>query len=93
MVNCSRGGLLDEEALLMHLERGHVAGCVLDVFATEPLPPEHPFWSHPRVFLTPHVSAVSERFWERETELIVDNIGRYLAGRRLRNLVDPDIGY
>jgi phosphoglycerate dehydrogenase-like enzyme len=93
VVNCSRGGLLDEDALLVHLERGRIAGCVLDVFAAEPLPRDHPFWRHPRVFFTPHVSAVSARFWERETELIVDNIRRYRTGRRLRNLVDPDLGY
>jgi len=93
VVNCSRGALLDEGALLVQLERGHLAGCVLDVFAAEPLPADHPFWSNPRVFFTPHVSAVSPQFWERETALILDNIGRYLTGRRLKNLVDPEIGY
>jgi phosphoglycerate dehydrogenase-like enzyme len=93
IVNLARGALLDEEALLAHLERGQLAGCVLDVFQAEPLPAGHPFWNHPRVLLTPHVSAVSQRFWERETALIVENIGRYLAGRRLRNLVDPEVGY
>ncbi len=93
IVSLARGALLDEEALLAHLERGSVAGCVLDVFAAEPLPADHPFWDHPRVLLTPHVSAVSERFWEREMALIVENIGRYLSGRRLKNLVDPEVGY
>lgn len=93
VVNCSRGALLDEGALLVQLERGHLAGCVLDVFAAEPLPADHPSWSNPRVFFTPHVSAVSAQFWERETALILDNIGRYLMGRRLKNLVDPEIGY
>ena len=77
----------------MQLERGHLAGCVLDVFAAEPLPADHPSWSNPRVFFTPHVSAVSAQFWERETAVILDNIGRYLMGRRLKNLVDPEIGY
>jgi glyoxylate/hydroxypyruvate reductase A len=66
---------------------------VLDVFDREPLPPAHPFWRHPRVLLSPHVSAVSDRFWSRETDLLVENIRRYRAGRRLRNLVDPDRGY
>lgn len=93
VVNLSRGALLDEAALLVHLDSGHLGGAVLDVFQQEPLPADHPFWCHPRVFVTPHVSAVSDRFWERETALIVENIGRYLSGRRLTNLVDPDMEY
>jgi phosphoglycerate dehydrogenase-like enzyme len=93
VVNLARGALLDETALLAQLERGRLGGCVLDVVEREPPPPDHPFWSHPRVILTPHVSGVSERFWERETELIVENIRRYRAGRRLKNLVNVDVGY
>ncbi len=93
VLNVARGALLDEDALLVHLNSGHLAGSVLDVFATEPLPEDHPFWSHPKVFVTPHVSGVSHRFWEREMELIVDNIGRYLRGNRLRNLVNLTAGY
>ncbi len=93
VVNVSRGALLDEEALLRHLESGQVGACALDVFDQEPLDEEHPLWSHPRVLVSPHVSAVSERFWDRETDLIVDNVRRYLSGRRLRNLVDQEAGY
>ncbi len=93
VINLARGNLLDEQALLMHLESGHVAGCVLDVFAAEPLPQDHPFWRHPRVLVSPHVSAVSDRFWERETALLVDNIRRYCRGARLKNLVDLEAGY
>jgi phosphoglycerate dehydrogenase-like enzyme len=93
VVNLSRGELLDEAALLVHLDNGRLAGCVLDVFSTEPLPREHVLWHHPRVLVTPHVSAVSQRFWEREAALIVENIDRYLHGRRLKNLVDPNAGY
>lgn len=93
VVNCARGSLLDEPALRAHLEAGHLGGAVLDVFGTEPLPPEHPFWSDPRVLMTPHVSAVTRRFWERETRLIVENVDRYLHGRRLRNVVRPSRGY
>ena len=58
-----------------------------------PLPAGHPFWGNPRVLVSPHVSAVSSRFWERETALIVDNIGRYLAGAPLTNVVDLEAGY
>ncbi len=93
VVNVSRGSLLDEAALLELLELRRLRGAALDVFATEPLPAGHPFWSHPRVLVAPHVSAVSGRFWERETALIVENIGSYLAGAPLTNLVDLEAGY
>ncbi len=93
VINVARGSLLDEAALLRHLHSGQVGGCVLDVFAEEPLPADHPFWSHPRVLVSPHVSAVSNRFWERETALVVENIRRYRRGARLKNLVDPKAGY
>ncbi len=93
VVNVSRGSLLDETALLELIERGWLTGAALDVFGVEPLPPDHPFWGHPRVLVSPHVSAVTHRFWERETALIVDNIRRYLAGAPLTNVVDLEAGY
>ncbi len=93
VVNVSRGSLLDETALLELLELRRLRGVALDVFGTEPLPAGHPFWSHPRVLVSPHVSAVSGRFWERETALIVGNIRSYLAGAPLTNLVDLEAGY
>jgi phosphoglycerate dehydrogenase-like enzyme len=93
VINVSRGSLLDEDTLLERLVAGRLRGAALDVFRTEPLPPGHPFWGHPRVLVSPHVSAVSTRFWERELGLIVENIGRYLAGAPLRNVVDLEAGY
>jgi phosphoglycerate dehydrogenase-like enzyme len=93
VLNVARGALLDEAALLVHLSSGHVAGCVLDVFATEPLPAEHPFWDHPNVFVTPHVSGVSRNFWDREVGLITDNIKRYVQGAPLKNVVNLAAGY
>lgn len=93
VVNVARGGLVDEAALLARLDAGRVGGAALDVFATEPLPSAHPLWDHPRVFVTPHVSAVTRRFWDREAALILENIRRYRTGRRLTNLVDPRLGY
>jgi len=74
-------------------ELRRLRGAARDVFATEPLPAGHAFWSHPRVLVAPHVSAVSGRFWERETALIVENIQSYLAGAPLTNLVDLEAGY
>ena len=93
VVNVSRGTLLDETALLELLDASRVRGAALDVFAVEPLPEGHPFWRHPRVLVSPHVAAVTARFWDRETGLIVENIKRYLAGSPLANTVDPEAGY
>ena len=93
VVNVSRGTLLDEAALLELLDASQLSGAALDVFAVEPLPDGHPFWRHPRVLVSPHVAAVTARFWDRETGLIVENIKRYLAGAPLTNTVDPEAGY
>lgn len=93
VINVSRGALVDEDALLRHLDRGRLGGCVLDVFQREPLPERHPFWGHPRMLVSPHVSCVSTRFWERETALIEDNIQRYRGRRQLKNVVDLEAGY
>lgn len=93
VVNVSRGELLDQRALLAALDRGHLAGCVLDVFSEEPLPGGDPLWRHPRVLITPHVSAVSAGFWPREEALLLENVRRYRVGRRLRNVVNLEKGY
>ncbi|MDE2761246.1 MAG: D-2-hydroxyacid dehydrogenase [Gemmatimonadota bacterium] len=93
LVNVARGRLVDEEALLEALGSGHLRGAGLDVFHREPLPAGHPFYAHPKVLMTPHVSATTRRFWERETKLIVDNLRRFARGRPLRNLVDREAGY
>lgn len=93
LVNVARGRVVDEEALAAALAGGRLRGAALDVFAREPLPPDSPLWGLPNVLLTPHVSGTSHRFWRRETELIVENFRRYLAGRPLLNLVDKEAGY
>jgi phosphoglycerate dehydrogenase-like enzyme len=93
VVNVARGDVFDEGALVEALRSGHLRGAALDVFTTEPLPSDSPLWRLPNVLVTPHVSATSPRFWERQAELLLDNLARYLAGRPLRNVVDPAAGY
>lgn len=93
LVNIARGPVLDEAGLLDALDHGPLRGAGLDVFATEPLPAGHPFYAHPKILATPHVSATTRRFWERETALIVENLTRFAQGRPLRNLVDKAAGY
>lgn len=93
VVNVARGDIVDEEALYEALEGGRLRGAALDVFRTEPLASDSPIWRLPNVLITPHVSATTTRFWEREVDLIRDNVARYLAGRALRNVVDKRLGY
>lgn len=93
LVNVARGGLVDETALLAALRSGRIRGAALDVFATEPLPEAHPLWRAPRLLITPHTSAYTRAFWEREAELIEENLRRYVAGDPLRNVVDKRAGY
>ncbi len=93
VVNVARGRLLDEGALVAELRSGRLRGAGLDVFAREPLPPEDPLWSLPNVLITPHVSAVTRGFWRRESDLICENIRRYVRGEPLLNLVDKHAGY
>ncbi|HUF51880.1 MAG TPA: D-2-hydroxyacid dehydrogenase [Longimicrobiales bacterium] len=93
LINVARGDVIDETALIDTLSAGRLRGAALDVFATEPLPQESALWRLPNVLITPHVSATSPRFWEREAELVLDNLRRYLAGEALRNVVDTAAGY
>jgi phosphoglycerate dehydrogenase-like enzyme len=88
IVNIGRGPLIDEDELLAALRSGAIAGAALDVFATEPLPPEHPFWAMDQVVVSPHMSG--DRIgWEREVvSRFADNLRRWLAGEELRNVVD-----
>lgn len=93
LINLSRGGIVDEEALVAALAEGRLRGAGLDVFREEPLPSDSRLWELENVLITPHTSGVSPRFWDRETELILRNIDRYLSGATLENLVDKELGY
>jgi phosphoglycerate dehydrogenase-like enzyme len=94
VVNVARGELIEDAALLAALDHGTLRGASLDVFREEPLPTESPYWSHPRVLVTPHVSGRSpERHWHRALALFEDNWRRWAAGEPLRNVVDPVAGY
>jgi phosphoglycerate dehydrogenase-like enzyme len=93
LINVARGDVVDEDALADVLRDGRLRGAALDVFATEPLPPQSPLWSLDNVLLTPHVSATTMRYWQRELELVLDNLRRYFGGKPLRNVVDTAAGY
>ena len=90
LINVGRGDLIVEEDLLAALDSGHLAGAVLDVFRQEPLPPDHPFWSHDKITVTPHVSG-----WHLDDGLldVAENYKRLIAGAPLLHEVDRGAGY
>jgi len=92
-MNVSRGALVDEPALISALEQRKIAGAALDVASQEPLPAENPLWKLDNAFITPHMSAVSEHLWERQTDLLMENLERWFAGDELLNRVDLNRGY
>jgi phosphoglycerate dehydrogenase-like enzyme len=93
IVNVARGSLVDQDALLAALDNGRVRMATLDAVDPEPLPPGHPFFSHPRVRLSAHVSWGSERDNQRIVGMFIDNLRRWVAGDRLEGVVDPVEGY
>lgn len=93
VVNVSRGMLLDEAALLRALEEWRLNGAALDVAETEPLPEDSPLWKAPRLFITPHTSAMSDRLWTRQTEMLMNLLERWFGGREMYNVVDFEKGY
>ena len=91
LLNLARGPIVDEAALLEALRGRRIAGAVLDVFDTEPLPTDHPLWGLDNVVVTPHISGPST---PREIGPIFnDNLRRYTANRPLRHTVDRTVGY
>jgi phosphoglycerate dehydrogenase-like enzyme len=88
LVNVARGALVDESALLSALDAGCPEAAVLDVFAEEPLPSDHPFWAHPRVVVSPHNAAGGAGRHDRLSAIFLDNLGRYVRGERLSNELD-----
>jgi D-2-hydroxyacid dehydrogenase (NADP+) len=93
LINVGRGSLLDETALVFALENGTLGGAALDVAETEPLPAESPLWKAPNLFLTPHTSGVSDRLWDRQTEILIELLERWFDGREMFNRVDFARGY
>jgi phosphoglycerate dehydrogenase-like enzyme len=92
-INTGRGKIVDEDALIAALESGQLAGATLDVFATEPLPPESPFWEMENVVVTPHASGDAFDWHMRVADLFCDNLQRWISGEPLENVVEPSRGY
>lgn len=93
LVDVSRGGIVDQEALAEAILSKKIAGAALDVFPEEPLPKESPLWDFPNCFITPHISGVTPHYDGRAVELFITNLERYLKGQKLYNQVDIERGY
>jgi len=91
LVNVARGALVVDGDLVEAIDRGRLAGATLDVFRTEPLPAEHPFWGHPRIRITPHVSAVT--LIDETADQIAGKIRRLRRGEAVSGVVDRTRGY
>jgi glyoxylate/hydroxypyruvate reductase A len=91
IVNCARGGHLVEADLLAALDSGQLSAAVLDVFGDEPLPPEHPFWRHERIIVTPHVAAQTHA--PTAALAVADTLRRLVASKPLLNRVDASQRY
>jgi D-2-hydroxyacid dehydrogenase (NADP+) len=91
--NVGRGPVIDTAALIAALASGHLGGAGLDVTDPEPLPADSPLWDMENVLITAHTSGATPRYWERQADLIAENIRRIQRGDAPRNLVDLEAGY
>jgi phosphoglycerate dehydrogenase-like enzyme len=93
LADVSRGGVVDQTALVEALTNGPLRAAILDVFETEPLPAENPLWGLENVIISPHCSAVHEGWDDASFAIFLGNLGRFLRGEPLANVVDPALGY
>jgi phosphoglycerate dehydrogenase-like enzyme len=94
LINVARGEIVDEDALADALQRDHLRGAALDVYVGEfEHAPAPKLWSDPRVLITPHISAASDRDRHGAIDLFCDNLRAYLKGAPLRNVIDWERGY
>lgn len=93
LIDISRGGIVDETALIEALDQKRLKGVARDVFASEPLPAEHPLWTYGNVIITPHCSAVYAGWDVNSARMFAENLARYRRKEPLANVVDPVRGY
>jgi len=93
LVNVARGAIVDEEALIQALDENRIAGAGLDVFATEPLPPDSRLWDLPNLIISPHIAGDREDYASLAVDLFCENLKRYLQGKRLLNVINKQAGF
>jgi phosphoglycerate dehydrogenase-like enzyme len=93
LIDVSRGGVIDQDALIQALQKRQLAGAALDVFPVEPLPADNPLWHMPNVIISPHVAGFSPQYEKRAFELFKENLRRYIANQELLNKINLERGY
>jgi phosphoglycerate dehydrogenase-like enzyme len=93
LLNFGRGNLIDDAALIAAAASKQIAGAILDVFRQEPLPATHPFWTAEGIVVLPHIGGPHPRRDQIVARLFVDNLGRFVDGKPLREVVDRSAGY
>ncbi len=93
LADVSRGGVIDQQALLWAMDEGIITCAALDVFETEPLPADSPFWQMENTIISPHCSSVYDGWAEASFDLFLTNLERWNRGEELFNIVDPARGY
>ncbi len=93
LIDCGRGWVIDQPALLHSLQEKHIAGAVLDVFPQEPLPADNPLWRLPNVIITPHIAGVNKNYEMHAATMFAENLRRYIDGAAIYNRFDPEKGY
>lgn len=91
VINVARGEHLNEQDLLEMIDSGHLSGASLDVFRKEPLPEDHPFWSHPKIHITPHIASITNP--RSVVPQIIENYERMTEEEELMNVVERQKGY
>lgn len=93
MIVISRGGIVDEDALINGLRSGRIAGAGLDVTSVEPLPPDSPLWDMDNVIISPHVSALTEEMWEGRRQIFKENLRRFINNEPFLYVCDKEDGF
>jgi phosphoglycerate dehydrogenase-like enzyme len=93
LVNIGRAPIVDYAALVEKLEKRELSGAVLDVFEPEPLPADSKLWSVPNLVITPHVTCDDPRYVDQLFDTWFENLERFVAGKKLKNVVDRKLGY
>ncbi|MBC7781806.1 MAG: D-2-hydroxyacid dehydrogenase [Proteobacteria bacterium] len=93
LMNIGRAAVVDYDALCARLASGRLSGAILDVFTPEPLPTDSPLWTAPNLMVLPHITCDDPRYIEYLLDFWFDNFGRWLGGRKLKNIVEPARGY
>ncbi|KAH7367796.1 D-3-phosphoglycerate dehydrogenase [Plectosphaerella cucumerina] len=91
--NIARGRLIQQDALIEAVESGKIRGAALDVTEPEPLPDGHPLWTAPNVYITPHISGITTKYWDRALDILETNIDHLAKGEPLINVIDRKLNY